>query len=142
MKTYDRLRLWLIRGLAGSGKSTLAHMLELIPNEAGYHPAVYEADDYFMQPGPDGGGYVFDKDKLASAHLQCLNNAHEAMSFGLRDVIVSNTFSQNWEMEPYRKFAKQFDYSVFVIECQNNFGSIHNVPEEVVERMRQRWERF
>ena len=40
-------------------------------------------------------------------------------------VIVHNTFSCNWEMKPYKDMAKEFGWSVFVIECQNDFGSTH-----------------
>jgi hypothetical protein len=43
-------------------------------------------------------------------------------------------------METYKKIAKDYGWSVFVIECQNNFGSTHDVPNEVRERMAERWE--
>ena len=36
--------------------------------------------------------------------------------------------------------AKELDVRVVLIECKNRFGSIHGVPDEVLERMRQRWE--
>jgi predicted kinase len=135
------LILYLVRGLSGSGKSTLAQMLASIPNDNGYYPDVFEADDYFISSGPNVNEYLFDKNKLSSAHAACLSNADNSMSMGLRNVIVSNTFSKNWEMQPYKNLANKFGYSVFVIECQNDFGNIHNVPDDVINNMKNRWEK-
>jgi hypothetical protein len=48
-------------------------------------------------------------------------------------------------MEPYMDLVKReefADWVVCVIECQNDFGSVHGVPTEAVERMRNRWERI
>ena len=123
--------LYLVRGLPGSGKSTLACMFRV----ASY--CQFEADDYFMNKGE----YKFDKDKLEFAHLHCFNRAYDSMGEGDGDVIVSNTFSRNWEMDKYKEAAEIHGYNVFVIECQNNFGSVHDVPESSIQAMRDRWEK-
>jgi hypothetical protein len=43
-------------------------------------------------------------------------------------------------MEPYLKYAKEFSHEVEIIECHNQYGSIHGVPEKTMERMKARWE--
>ena len=129
--------LYLVRGLPGSGKSTLAIAIHQYADGWGGDGKMFEADDYFMHDGE----YEFRRDGLEFAHHDCLNRAHDAMEEGKGDVIVSNTFSRNWEMAPYKKAAKRYGYDVFVIECQNNFGSIHDVPGDATRRMRDRWEK-
>jgi len=64
------------------------------------------------------------------------------MEFGREHVIVSNTFTTIGEMQPYLDAAKEYDYTVQVVDCHGTFGSVHGVPEEVIERMRARWEQY
>lgn len=122
--------LIIIRGLPGSGKSTLAKMLA--PNKLDRH----EADDFFME----NGEYKFDVSKLKSAHQSCQAHIAARLMSGTPIIVVSNTFSQKWEMEPYLRMAKDAGYSAQIVECQAEFGSIHNVPKEVVSSMRKRWQ--
>jgi predicted kinase len=118
-------RLVLIRGLPGSGKSTMAKVLKLV----GYKH--FEADMFFDSTE----GYVFNRDKLKDAHAWCLASATMALFDG-HDVVVSNTFTQRWEMEPYLKLSG----SPSIIVADGNFGSIHGVPPEAIGLMRARWE--
>jgi hypothetical protein len=55
-------------------------------------------------------------------------------------VIVANTFSTNLEMWAYRGLAKTYGATIQVIEVCGDFGSIHNIPEAVIAKMRARWE--
>ena len=120
--------LYLVRGLPGSGKSTLAKKLA---------PASFEADDFFT----DGDGvYTFDPSGLKEAHNECQANVAHALAANEGDVAVANTFSEAWETEPYFDMALKHGYTVVIIECQTQFGSIHGVPEEAVDKMRKRWE--
>lgn len=115
--------LFLLRGLPGSGKSTLAKSIE------GMH---IEADKYFM----DGDEYKFDASKLKEAHAWCQNAVRVWM--GSQDrIIVSNTFTQAWEMEPYFDLAKEYGYRVYSLVVENRHGgkNIHNVPKEKIEEM-------
>lgn len=121
--------LVLARGRPGSAKSTLARILAPDAN--------FAADDYFED---DQGNYNFDASKLGEAHRQCQERAEEAMAAGVSVVAVHNTFSKAWEARPYFALAANYGYSVFVVECQNDFGNVHDVPEAAIQRMRERWE--
>jgi predicted kinase len=134
--------LYLIRGLTGSGKTTLADMIgEGLWLEHELSAQTVSTDDYWTRPD---GEYRFDASQLKKAHAYIQDTVRGYMK-GLHEhvdaVIVHNTFSCNWEMKPYKDMAREYGWSVFVIECQNDFGSTHDVPDEVRERMAERWER-
>ena len=126
--------LYIVRGIPGSGKSTFAKSL------GGTH---FETDMFFMKEGE----YKFDMFKLKEAHKWCQGSVYSAMilnhTAGLNNVIVvSNTFTQEWEMKPYFEMADQHDYKVFSIVVENRHGGVneHNVPEETLTLMRNRFE--
>ena len=56
------------------------------------------------------------------------------------DVVVSNTFIKKWEYERYIDYAKTKGYTVNVVIANGNYGNTHNVPEEVVQRMKTNFE--
>jgi 50S ribosomal subunit-associated GTPase HflX len=58
------------------------------------------------------------------------------------EIVVSNTFTQEWEMEEYHKLAEKYGYMVFSIIVENRHGGIneHNVPEEKLEQMKHRFQ--
>jgi predicted kinase len=121
--------LILVRGCPGSGKSTFAKLL------GGKH---IEADMFFMKDGE----YQFDFTKLKDAHRWCNTIVGGWMSDGEERVVVSNTFTQEWEMKDYYDWAKDFDYKVFSIIVENRHGGVneHGVPEDKLEIMRKRFE--
>ena len=126
--------LYAVRGIPGSGKSTFAKTL------GGTH---FETDMFFMKDGE----YKFDMSKLKEAHKWCQDSVNSAMilnhTAGLNNVIVvSNTFTQEWEMKPYIDMAERYDYKVFSIIVENRHGGVneHNVPEETLTLMRDRFE--
>lgn len=121
--------LHIVRGLPGSGKSTFAYDLE------GVH---LEADMYFMD---ESGKYNFEKEKLHQAHQWCLTTARVLLLQGY-DVVVSNTFTTMKEMQPYLDLVEKLHCSFIVTRMTGNWGSIHNVPEETLERMRQRFQDY
>ena len=125
-------KLILIRGLPGSGKTTLA---KTIDNDSVFYYRI-EADNYFCGAN---GKYNFDASKLHAAHSWCISIAEDIISKGHR-VIVSNTFTTKKELKPYFDIAKRYNIIPTVILCQNNFGSIHNVPEETLEKMKKRFQ--
>ena len=133
--------LYIVRGFAGSGKSSIAQELvnPIWDSESEtFIKDFYSADDYFTDKE---GNYNFDPNKLKEAHEQCQENVELAMQRDcVRKIAVANTFSQAWEAEPYFKLAKKHDFNPFVLECQNDFGNIHGVPQESIDAMKERWE--
>ncbi len=126
-------RLLLIRGLPGSGKSTLAKALF----NAEYFTHWFEADDYFTI----GGVYKFNGDLIDFAHNTCRRKTENALSESNDTrVVVSNTFTTLSELTPYFTLAKQFNIVPTVILCQGEYGSIHDVPEETIKKMKKRFE--
>jgi predicted kinase len=121
--------LFLLRGLPGSGKSTLAESL------GGSH---MEADKYFTYEGK----YEFDVTKLKDAHDWCQNAVRVFMENKNKRVVVSNTFTQEWEMQPYFDLAEKHGYKVYSLIVENRHGGVneHGVPEDKLEIMRKRFE--
>jgi predicted kinase len=125
-------KLYIVRGLPGSGKSTFAEAL------VGSDFLVCEADKYFMQDGE----YKFDGSKLNDAHNWCRHKVMDAMKEGEPIVVVSNTFTREWEMDPYFLIGKELGYKIFVAIVENHHGgkNTHGVPENTIEVMRDRFE--
>lgn len=124
--------LYIIRGLPGSGKSTLAAQIAVEKNINRF-----EADMYFTNAKT--GTYNFDFNNLYDAHLWCRNHVFDEILNG-RSVIVSNTFTRWREMREYIDAANGADFKIKVIHCMNDFGSIHNVPKDVIAKMTDRFQ--
>jgi len=121
--------LYIVRGLPGSGKSSLAKKVTEL---------AYSADDFFTNKK---GEYNFNAKLLGKAHEWCWGKVRDAMFIGAEAVAVANTFTQAWEAEKYYQIAEEYGYSVFIIECQNDFGNVHDVPQESIDAMKERWEK-
>lgn len=131
--------LILVRGLPGSGKSTRACNIQA--EMARVHGKTYthlETDFFFVDKKH---GYVFHREQLREAHEWCVLTAIRLLNSHQR-VIVSNTFSQMWEMAPYIDHVKYLGYNFHVIQCTGDYGSIHAVPKTAIDNMRERWEVF
>ena len=132
--------LYIVRGIPGSGKSTFAKML------VGEDFLVCEADKYFIDK--ETGEYNFDSTKIKEAHKFCQDTVESYMKDSLvndqfySEIAVSNTFTQEWEMEYYIELAKKYEYTVFTIIVENRHGgkNVHGVPDEVLTKMRERFE--
>lgn len=85
------------------------------------------------------GQYMFDATKLGDAHKDCLWRVTDALDGGL-DAIVSNTFTRQWEMQPYIDYCINRKYDYTIIKAEGRFQNVHNVPEEALQRMKERWE--
>jgi len=117
----------LVRGLPGSGKSTIAKTL------IGFYMHV-EADQFWMVDGE----YKFDANRLREAHEWCQNRTRELLTAGFNPV-VSNTFTTIKELRPYFEIAKEFNIVPQVITCQAQYGNVHNVPQETLDKMKARF---
>ena len=125
---------YFVRGLPGSGKSTFAR-------ECLNAFVVCEADMWFEQ----FNGGKFDPARLKEAHAWCLEQAKQGLILG-HNVAVANTFTRRWEMQPYYDMVaeltqdSEFSIKVFEIIMNGNFKSVHNVPAEKIQQMRERFE--
>ncbi|PMH46126.1 AAA family ATPase [Vibrio sp. 10N.286.49.B3] len=124
------LVLTLIRGLPGSGKSTLAKSL---CDSDSVH---LEADMYFVNKQ---GEYCFDALQLPQAHQWCQTQSAYYLSVG-KNVIVSNTFIQHWEMKAYRHIAKKHKAQLEIKVCRENYGTIHDIEPKTLAKMARNWQ--
>ena len=130
--------LFLVRGLPGSGKTSFA---SAIWNDY----AVCEADKFFYDKE---GNYNFDPSKLKEAHNWCKNEVeirmqdHQNNQQYYPEIAVSNTFTQEWEMEDYFKLAGKYGYKVVSLILENRHGSqnVHGVPDEKLQIMKDRFQ--
>lgn len=122
--------LYIVRGLPGSGKSTLGNILAFA--------YCFAADDFFDQFYE--GKFV--PSELHNAHSFCRANVEDSMVDNVTHIAVTNTFTEEWEMETYFDLAEKYDYTVHSIIVENRHGnkSTHNVPEGTVNKMRKRFE--
>ena len=127
--------IFLVRGLPGSGKSTLAKSL-------GH--TVISADDFFME----NGEYKFDPAKLPRAHAWCLQKTTEAVG-DWQSVVVANTFTERWELEPYLALAAKTPFTKVTVVDLFDGGctdeelverNVHGVPLTGIKAMRNRYE--
>jgi predicted kinase len=129
--------LTLVRGLPGSGKSSYARSI-LIDKTI-----VCSADDFFTLDGI----YTFDSGKLSEAHADCQHRTRMGLMAGM-NVVVANTFTCRWEMEPYIQIAREMDARFVVVDCFDGgmddatlaATNIHSVPQGSISLMRARWE--
>lgn len=131
--------LILLRGVPGAGKSTLA-------NYIWNGSLTFEADKFFDTPD---GGYKFDATKLKEAHEWCRLGVETAMEENIQtngayyqQIVVSNTFTREWEMQAYIDLANEFGYKIVSLIVENRHGgeNVHGVPADKVQEMRDRFE--
>lgn len=124
-------QLILLRGLPGSGKSTVAKLFDKALH--------FEADMYFLDAD---GNYQFDASKIKNAHNWCRDSVMDAMKEGHPIVVVSNTFTQEWEMNVYYLLAEELGYRVIsmIVENRHAGKNIHGCPDDKIEQMRNRFE--
>jgi ABC-type molybdenum transport system ATPase subunit/photorepair protein PhrA len=125
--------LFLLRGLPGSGKSTIA---KLLVNKDYCHK---EADMYFVDRD---GNYNFTPSQIKDAHKWCQDEVDFLMRLEHSPVVVSNTFTQEWEMQPYYDLAQKYGYRVYSLIVENRHGGVneHGVPVEKLGQMINRFE--
>lgn len=122
------------RGLPGAGKTTLSRALCNV---------TLSADDFFV--GPDGV-YRFDLANIREAHNQCRTNLAAAIRLGISAIGVANTFTAEWEIEPYLQVVEQlqsegYQVQIFSVVVENRHGgkSFHGVPDEIMVKFRDRF---
>lgn len=88
------------------------------------------------------GEYKLDPTKLSTAHKWCQVRVEHAMEDEKDKIVVSNTFTQEWEMDVYYELAKKYGYRVYSIIVENRHGGVneHGVPEEKLQQMSDRFQ--
>lgn len=119
------MKLTIVRGLPGSGKSTYAKSIGCIH---------IESDMYFMKDGV----YCFNREELRLAHDWCKSTVYSVLLSQV-DCVVSNTFTTIVEMQYYVDLAKFIGCEIDIVTCLGEFGSIHDVPEVTIEKMKARF---
>jgi predicted kinase len=122
-------KLVIVRGVPGSGKSTYAKA-----KAAELGAAHVESDMYFSMTGK----YIFIPERLPAAHDWCWHQTFRA--FKKHDiVVVSNTFTMQWELDRYLEEADNRGYAVHIVQMTKEYGSVHNVPADIMAKMRARF---
>jgi hypothetical protein len=93
---------------------------------------------YFVD---SNGSYNFKPHLIRDAHTWCQEEVDFLMKYEHK-VVVSNTFTQEWEMEAYYKLAEMYGYRVYSLIVENRHGGVneHGVPQETLTKMRDRFE--
>ncbi|WP_208732215.1 AAA family ATPase [Leptospira perdikensis] len=126
--------LLALRGIPGSGKTSLAKAIS-ITNTA----PIFSIDSYFED---EVGDYHFDYKKNHLAYKDCETKTKQALELGIPFVIVDNTFTLDWELEPYIRLANEFEYQLHVVTVENRHGgkNVHQIPEEQIEKMKSKYQ--
>ncbi|KAH8379502.1 hypothetical protein KR009_005342 [Drosophila setifemur] len=140
----------IMRGPSGSGKSTLAEALlrqSCLLERHNVQDFVLSSDDYFKTRR----GYEFNPTLLPAAHDWNKERVREKAVRGWSPIVVDNTNTMAWEMQPYVQIAVQYGYELELLEPQTSWSksasklaqkNVHQVPRESIQRMLERYERI
>jgi hypothetical protein len=56
-------------------------------------------------------------------------------------IFIDNTFTLDWEIEPYFKLASLYNYQIHVVTVENYHGSknIHDVSKDQLSKMAEKY---
>lgn len=129
----NKQHLILLRGLPGAGKTTFAKLIA----ENKCYP-IYSVDDYFTDAL---GNYQFKFEENYKAYAACLSHVEQAIEHGHLKIIVHNTFTLDWEIEPYFKLAKKHHIEIHILTVENyhNKQNVHDVSDAQIKKMAEKY---
>ena len=119
--------LRIVRGIPGSGKSTWAKKM--------FKSVMLENDMFCMK----NDKYMFDAELHIDRIKDCENFTEQFLAKDM-DVVVVNTFVKGEYMNPYFALAFKYKAQVEVYTVVGDFGSIHDVPDDIIQSMKDSWE--
>lgn len=129
--------LILVRGIPGSGKSTFARATVETCQYNNKYALHLEADMYHVVDGV----YTWIPENVKAAHDWCFNTARIFLEQDYV-VIVSNTFTRVNEMQRYIDHAEKYNIDYDVFRCTGEYDNVHDVPEETIQRMKERFQDY
>jgi len=99
---------------------------------------VISADHYFTDVH---GNYNWKVEDLCKAHAYSLEETENMMIDAEDKIFVANTFTRKRELKPYYELAEKYNYRVFsiIVENRHEGKNVHNVPDEALEKQRNRF---
>lgn len=125
-------KLLICRGLPGSRKSHYAKKLS-----KQFNIKHFENDAYLYV----NGEYKWTPFTAKLAAKKCFEDTMNELKAG-RNAIVSNVFVTKKAIDKYVNMAKQLGASVMVIRMTNDFGNIHNVPQDILTSMKNNFQDY
>ena len=123
-------RCLLIRGWPGTGKSTFVH--KMFPN------ILHLENDMFHY---HSGEYEYNQYKMRDAINWCVRTCEDALKNNM-DVVISNTFTRKAFVDSYKRLAEKYGAKFTVYRMMGNFNNIHNVPQNVLDNMKNNFEDY
>ena len=116
-------KLVIIRGLPGSGKSTFAKKMFPLSLHL-------ETDMFHIH----NGRYEFNREKRTQSEMWLFNTVRFSLENGM-DVVLSCVFGHNHKIRRFADLCERLGVE-FTVYRMNDYGNIHNVPEEVLNDMK------
>ena len=123
-------RLLIIRSIPGGGKTTFVN--KMIPN------ILHLENDMFHY---HSGEYEYNQYKMKEAINWCVRTCEDALKNKM-DVVVSNTFVRQTFVDKYKRLAEKYGAQFIVYRMMGNFNNIHNVPQNVLDNMKNNFEDY
>jgi len=88
------------------------------------------------------GEYAWKAENVEKAHLACQEKCRKLMDMGSTPITITNTNTTVKEMKPYYEMAEKYGYKVFSVIIENRHNGIneHNVPEDTLQKMKDRFD--